>query len=52
MAMGNRALIDALLVNFDADLSPITLKKLTAMHCAAQQYSGYISMLIMAKEYG
>ena len=34
--MGNRALIDALLINFNADLGITTLKKLTVMHCAAQ----------------
>ena len=35
MTIGNRALIDALLINFSADLSLTTLKKLTVMHCAA-----------------
>ena len=36
MTLGNRPLIDALVNNFKADLSLVTLKRLTVMHCAAQ----------------
>ena len=50
MSMGNRALIDAILNDFDADINLTTQKKLTVMHCAAQHYAGYISLLILHKE--
>jgi len=52
MTMGNRALIDLLLKDFAASLDVQTHNKLTPMHCAAQTYAGYVSILVMQKEWG
>ena len=51
MTLGNRTLIYLILNNFNADLDVYTLKKLSVMHCAAQSYQGYISILILRNEF-
>lgn len=52
MTIGNKALIDLLLNDFAANLDALTQKKLSAMHCAAQTYSGYMSILVLVKDWG
>jgi len=52
MTIGNRTLINILLHDFGASLDLVTQNKLSVLHCAAQQYYGYISILILIKEYG
>ena len=52
MTLGNRTLIHLILKNFNADLDVLTLKQLSVMHCAAQSYQGYISILILHNEFG
>lgn len=52
MTIGNRALIDILLKDFGAGLESRThTHKLSVMHRAAQTYAGYVSILILRKEY-
>ena len=51
MTLGNRTLIHLILNNFNGDLNTLTLKKLSVMHCAAQSYQGYISILILRNEF-
>ena len=51
MSLGNRSLIEAVVYGFQADLNLLTAKNLTVMHCAAQSYQGYISLLILHKEH-
>ena len=50
MTIGNRSLIDAILDDFKASLDNRTQNGLTVMHCAAQSYSGFLSILILNKE--
>lgn len=52
VTLGNRLLIDALLKDFDASIEPLTQNKLSVMHLAAQTYAGYMSILVLRKEYG
>ena len=52
MTIGNRALLDAMLNDFDASLEPVTQNGLTVMHCAAQSYAGYVSILVLKKQRG
>ena len=52
MSIGNRNLINVLLHDFEASLEMTTQNKLTVMHCAAQQYYGYLSMLVLHEECG
>ena len=51
MNLGNRPLIDILMEEFDASLDVKAHNDVTVMHYAAQQYSGYLSILILVKEY-
>ena len=51
MNLGNRPLIDILMEDFDASLNVKAHNDVTVMHYAAQQYSGYLSILILVKEY-
>lgn len=49
MAIGNKELIELMLHGFKGDPNMKTHKGLSVMHCAAQHYSGYLSMLILVK---
>lgn len=51
MAIGNKTLIDCLINQFKADIHVKTHKQLSIMHCAAQHYTGYLSILILAKQH-
>ena len=51
MAIGNKTLIECLIDQFKADIHVKTYKQLSIMHCAAQHYTGYLSILILAKQH-
>lgn len=52
MTSGNRTLINILLNDFGASLDLVTKNRLSVLHLAAQQYYGYISILVLMKERG
>ena len=49
MTIGNKQMIDCLIQDFGADLNMKTHNELSVLHCAAQHYAGYLSMLILVK---
>ena len=49
MIIGNLTMINILLKDFCASVDHLTQNKLSVLHCAAQQYYGYISILILIK---
>ena len=51
MTLGNRLLINCVINDFKADLNQKTHNELSVMHCAAQHYVGYLSMLILVKQH-
>ena len=52
MTLGSKSMIDCLVNKFGADLSSLTAKDQSVMHCAAQACTGYTSILILVKQYG
>ena len=52
MILGNRELIDILIDEFNAPLDVKAHNEMNVMHFAAQQYNGYISILILVKKHG
>lgn len=50
MNIGNRTMINILLRDFEASLDLVTQNKLSILHLAAQQYNGYMSLLVLIKE--
>ena len=52
MILGNRDLIDILIDEFKASIHVKAHNDLTVMHYAAQNYSGYMSILILVKNHG
>lgn len=51
VSSGNKAIIDSLLEDFGAPLDSVTGRKVTVMHCAAQTYQGYLSILVLSREH-
>ena len=44
-------MIDCVINDFKADLNVKTHNELSVMHCAAQHYTGYLSILMLVKQY-
>ena len=51
MSLGNKQLIDILMDEFHASLDVKAHNDVSVMHYAAQQYSGYLSILLLVKKY-
>ena len=51
MNLGNKQLIDILVDDFKAPLDVKAYNDVSVMHYAAQQYSGYLSILLLVKKY-
>ena len=51
MNLGNKQLIDILMDEFHASLDVKAHNDVSVLHYAAQQYSGYLSILLLVKKY-
>ena len=51
VTIGNKVLLECIIRDFRADIDVQTAFGLTPMHCAAQHYGGYLSILLLVKQY-
>lgn len=51
MTRGNKVIIDCLLHDYKASLYELMGNDISVMHCAAQTYVGFMSILILREEY-
>jgi hypothetical protein len=51
MSFGILSQIKRVVNDFGADIKARMHNKLSTMHCAAQSYSGYLSILVLVKKY-